>query len=319
MPGGASPGAGDGIPVPELPFAEFAESRGAQLTHARTTAAKNELRNVVPTTKSEPSFMGAFVRNLVCAAILILPLLTACSKDNTGPGGGDGGSFFRARIDGVPWSSLPFAMGGSADDGGIFTVVGSNATGTGLSLVLYHIGAPGTYKLGVGGSVPGGAGTLTVSPSSWWTALTGNSGEVTVTTVTPTRIVGTFHFDAKPFSGGAAGNKTIDQGEFDITFPTPGSITLHPGAGSTFGGTMNNAPWNAATVVTVSHPSQGILTVGASNDVHNINLTVSGFTGVGTYALGSGVARYMGVTLLGFSQSWGGTQTTATGTITISS
>jgi hypothetical protein len=188
-----------------------------------------------------------------------------------------------------------------------------------MSITLQHIGAPGTYPLGVGGTVPGGTATVFTGGTSWWTALTGGSGTVIISAVTPSSIAGTFSYTAKPFAGGAAGNRTVTQGQFNVSFPTPGSITIAPNAGSTFGGTLNSQNWNAATVVTVTHPSSGTMTIGASNDTHMINVTISGFTGVGSYALGTGVVRTMQVTIPGSSSMWGGSGTASIGIVQVTS
>ena len=254
-----------------------------------------------------------------CFTTAALLLVAGCSDPGSPGGGGGNGGTFSAVINGQAWNPAPFTISGRASAGGQFTFSGATAAGVALSLTFYHIGAPGTYPLGVGGTVPGGSAALSIPPAAWWTALSGNSGSVVVSTVTPSRIAGTFSFAAKPLSAGATGEKTVTQGQFDISFDTPGSITIAPNAGSTFGGTMNSQPWNAATIVTVTHPSSGSLTIGASNDTQMVNVTISGFTGPGTYALGTGVARNIQVTIPGSSSIWGGSSAIGVGTVVVSS
>lgn len=94
-----------------------------------------------------------------------------------------------------------------------------------------------------------------------------------------------------------------------------GAVPAH--VGSFFTGTLNSSPWNAATVVTVSHPSSGTMTLGASNDQYIFNLIVTGFTGPAVYTLNTGVSRQMTGAILGTLQNWGGAGTLSSGTVTV--
>lgn len=69
------------------------------------------------------------------------------------------------------------------------------------------------------GTSAGGIGTVIDSPSSWSTPLNGASGSATITTLTATRIAGTFQFDADDILG-AATSVAVTAGEFDITVST---------------------------------------------------------------------------------------------------
>lgn len=240
------------------------------------------------------------------AALLAISLTAACG--GTGTTGPSGNANFTASIDNTPWASQALVTQAVGAAGGIFTIVGSSggSTPTSMSITLYHIGAPGTYPLGVSGVVPGGIATLAVGTNTYSTPLTGAAGQVVITSVSATRIAGSFQFTAAPTLGSAA-NKSVTSGQFDLTVTGNGNITVAPNAGSKYGGTVGGLPWNAAVVVMVAAPSSGTLTIGASNTLYNINLIISGYTGTGTYPLGTGVQRSVTVIGMNPTRTWGGT------------
>ena len=252
--------------------------------------------------------------------VSLVTVLAACGGDGpSGPVGGGQFGTFSAVIDGVPWAANGLYMTAAAQPGGIFTFGGQNVATGGiiLSMTLYHIGAPGTYPLGVTSTVPGGSASITLLPNILWSDLTGSSGTVNVTAVSPSNIAGTFSFTASPMPGSSGPNKSVTQGQFNINFPSPGSLTIAPNAGSTFGGLLAGQSWNAATIVNVVHPSSGTLNIGASNDRYSVTINIGGFTGVGIHTLGSVVGKTMMVIDLGTSQSYGGSQSTSAGTVQI--
>ena len=116
-----------------------------------------------------------------------LVLVTACGGGG-GPGNNNAGNM-SASIDGTGWSSTSATA--SANTGGIFTITGLQlGSGTSVTMTLYSIGAPGTFPLGVGGTVAGGLASVVSGTSGWSTPLSGDAGSVTVTSVSPTRIAG---------------------------------------------------------------------------------------------------------------------------------
>ncbi len=242
-------------------------------------------------------------------------LLSGCGSDGgTEPVGGGGGTF-RATIDGTQWTSA--ATTAIAANGGIFTITGSQGT-TAMSFTLYSIGAPGTYPLGVGGTVAGGIATLTTAPSSWSTPLSGAAGTITISAVSATRIAGTFSYTATPLIGQAAA-RSVTAGSFDVPVTGPATLVVPESAGGKVTGTIGGNAFNAATVVSVSAPSSGTLTIAGSNTAYTVNLILSGYTGVGTYALGSGVARTLQVTSAPPQKVWGGSSGANVGTVIITS
>jgi hypothetical protein len=251
----------------------------------------------------------------------VLLLTMSCGGDSPTGTGGQNSAPLKATIDGQAWVA-GFASA-TAGANGIFTITGSslNASVTGMSLVLYYIGAPGTYPLGVGGSVKGGIGVLSGGGSSWATALTGAAGSVTISNVSATRIAGTFSFTAPPQAGaGATTTRSVTQGEFDLPVTGPATLNVPDNLGSLVTATFGGNAFNASTVVQVTSPSSGTLTMGASNTAYTMNVVLSGYTGAGTYTMGTGAARTVSVITTATPQSsWGGTQGTTSGTIVITS
>ena len=255
------------------------------------------------------------------AVAAMLGLLTACGGDGgSGPNGGN--ASFTATIDGTAWTSAEASTNVTGSASGTFSIVGSEVSGNSakyLTLTLYNIGAPGTYPLGVSGTIAGGiavVGTSGPSSSSFTTPLSGDAGSVTITDVSSTHIAGTFSFVA----GVAPTIRTVTQGSFDLPVTSSGSVAVPDYAGSRFTGTLNGAPWNAASVVMGSKPSSGTLGVGIGNLGYQINLIISGWTGAGTYLMNTGVSRQMtAIATDGSLKVWGGSGALTTGSFVVTS
>ena len=248
-----------------------------------------------------------------------LAFMAACGgSDNTGPGGGGGNASFTAKVNGASWTSAAIVTQATGNAGGAFTLVGGTGTagGTTLAIILYNIDTPGTYPLGVGSTVRGGTATVTAGSNTQLTPLSGTAGTVTITAVSATHITGTFAFDA-----GAAPNAIhVTQGAFDLPVTTSGgSIAVPAYAWNSFAGTLNAAPFVAATVVMVAAPASGTLGVGIGNDTYQINEIISGWTGVGTYTMNTGVQRQFTAIKSGTTQFWGGAGALTSGTFTVTS
>jgi hypothetical protein len=243
----------------------------------------------------------------------MLALLVSCGGDGgSGPNGGDAN--FTATIDGSAFTALAASTVAQISNQGNFAIVGASGTGTSITLILYSIGGPGTYPLGVSGTVRGGLGTVGTTSSSLSTPASGTAGSITISQVSATRIAGTFNFVA----GAAPVTKTVTNGSFDLPVTGNGSINVPDFAGSRVDGTINGTPWNAAGVVMVAAPSSGTLGVGFSNLTYQMNLIISGWTGVGTYTMNTGVSRQMTVMATdGSLRLWGGTGGLTTGTFTV--
>jgi hypothetical protein len=91
-----------------------------------------------------------------------------------------------------------------------------------FSLSLNEVTGPGTYALGQIARVLTLA-TIGQTPQGvWTTSATGGTGSVTITSITPTRMRGTFTATLQPLAGsGTTGTVTISNGSFDIGLQAP--------------------------------------------------------------------------------------------------
>lgn len=215
--------------------------------------------------------------------------LIACGGESGPNGGGDG--FMRATINGESWESdgVFVDQGVLAQSPGVFVLSGGEVSGSearSVTLTLAAIPGPGTYPLGVGGTVRGGIGIVADAGAGWVTPLSGDAGTITITSLSATRIKGTFSFAAAASTGGATGTRTVTQGEFDLPVKASGgSLPVLPAnAGGRVAGSVGGSDWTAATVVMVLTQT-GVLSLAASNTSFTVSATVSDMAGPGVYPL----------------------------------
>lgn len=142
--------------------------------------------------------------------------------DPTGPPPGGGGATngtFSATLNGTAWAATGtvtvtrtspnfIGIGGAGLGGGnAFSLIVGIANATG----------PGTHTLNLSAGGDGSSVIVGSSTTGYGTAFPGGTGSVTITSLTATRIVGTFSGTAIPSSGTGA-NMVVANGVFDITF-----------------------------------------------------------------------------------------------------
>jgi hypothetical protein len=134
------------------------------------------------------------------------------------------GSTFNATIGGSTWNAA-FVSGGvttSALSPVPTLAIGATNSTRGVMITLTGVTGPGTYTLGNSGSVTRQMGVTNVANpfSNMWTSVGGGaSGSVIITSMTATRIKGTFSATLVPSPGSATtGNLTVANGVFDIGF-----------------------------------------------------------------------------------------------------
>jgi hypothetical protein len=153
---------------------------------------------------------------------------TSPSGGNQNPGGSTGTTQMTATINGQSFAAsgtaAVFAAQLDANSGSyLLSGVETAASARAITFSFSGIAGPGTYPLGVDGvSVAGGIGSVSVSATNvWTTGLTGGSGTITITSLTTTRIAGTFTFTANAAGGNATGTQSITNGSFDAGFGKP--------------------------------------------------------------------------------------------------
>lgn len=245
-----------------------------------------------------------------CAVASLFLILAGCSGSKLTDTGdtADTGSFV-ATVDGLPWTTNSGHRSAGVATNGTYTISGTNgdsSSSLNISLVLKSIRSTGTYTLGVGTNVTGGSVTMRSGASTWSTPLSGAAGTVTVLTLTPTRIAGTFSFSALPAIA-ASGAKTVTSGAFDLPITGSTTVNIPEASGGFVSGSVGGTAWNAASVSWISLPGSGALAAEWRNTAYKVNVVASAFTGEGTYVLGTNAARYFLVTDLANSgQVWGG-------------
>jgi len=145
-------------------------------------------------------------------AITALVTLCACDRDTTGPAMPNHGSM-SAVIDGAAWTAVSIATDSAAPSSII--VQGSNATQT-LVIAIPVDQGPGTQT--VGSTTPVFAG-LVAGSQSWLASRTqGGAGSITLTTVAPGHIVGTFQFTLARHEGATPAERQVSSGQFDVRY-----------------------------------------------------------------------------------------------------
>jgi len=153
------------------------------------------------------------MRNLSSTlAITALVTLCACDRDTTGPAKPNNGSM-SAVIDGAAWSALSIEIDSLAPSS--IVILGSKATQTlGISIPVDQ--GPGTQT--VGSTTPVFAG-LVIGSQSWLASRTqGGSGSITLTTVVPGHIVGSFQFTLAKHDGATPALRQVSSGQFDVKY-----------------------------------------------------------------------------------------------------
>jgi hypothetical protein len=212
---------------------------------------------------------------------------------------------------------------------GLFALTGIQLGGSGLTIVmtLTNIPGPGTYPLGVGFSVAGGNVLISSAAGPGWrTPQTGADGTITISTLTSSRIEGTFNFTAVPFTGGATGNKTVTDGSFALDLKPTGTIAPLPdNAGHKVSASFNGVSFNASEIAAAYlTSSNGTLSIAATTNTRSLSVQFTGIPATtGTYAISSTLPlRTLALTILNGSQvqsSYSSSATGSTGSITITS
>jgi hypothetical protein len=149
-------------------------------------------------------------RSTIFAAAALV-LAAACGGDTTSPANFDGRTM-SALIDDASWRATSIAIDSTVPS--LIAVTGTNATQT-LAIVIPVNQGPGTQTVGATTPI---AAVLVMGTQSWAASRTqGGSGQITLTTVTPGHIVGTFQFTMER-TGGAVLPRRVTTGKLDVRY-----------------------------------------------------------------------------------------------------
>ncbi len=241
-------------------------------------------------------------------AVAVLWVACGGGSGNNAGGGGGGSGAMTASIEGQSFSAdqSSSALASTSATVSVYTLTGSHVSGqTYQTLVvsLYNITGPGTYPLGVNSSNFGGIGTFGENQGAWVTPLNGTAGTIIVSSLTSSRIAGTFNFTGSELANPSA-TRTVSNGAFDLAITgTPG--TVQPYQGSTMKATLGGTAWIGATIVVIAKTG-GVYSFGGSSQtggaglgLSNVSITLSGVTAPGTYQLGPATGSTISATYAG--------------------
>jgi len=244
--------------------------------------------------------------------------LFGCGGDTAPTSTSGGGGSFSASIDGVAWTADASTAEARHSQPGKYILGGTKTTGTsqlGLEIDLYNIAAAGTYPLGVGDKVFGGVGWVTAAspPTYWLTPFSGTAGTVTITSLSDTRITGSFSYNAPAYTviGNATGTKTVTGGTFDLPVKITGTVgAVAANAGGKMSAVVGGVPWNAANVT--YNKASGNIQFTGDNTSYLVGINLASVTGTGTFNLTTSPLRILTVSgpatnPTGVNCCWGGT------------
>ncbi|HRP08906.1 MAG TPA: hypothetical protein PLL69_10505 [Gemmatimonadales bacterium] len=264
---------------------------------------------------------------------LSLAALAACGGSSSGPNPPPpppppppGGSSFTATIDGQQWAASPLTISSAANTssqpGGLLFIGGTlTQPSRGLAIHLGRITGPDTYLLGVNqGTNAGGTLTMTFGSQSWWTALNGEGGTITIQSLANGRMKGIFSADLVPLAGGSTGTVQVRNGEFDLPINPGYAPPAADDHGSSFTMRINNTEdFTGATIVGIGGGTS-LIGVTASTDKYTVSLAAGPVDATGTLPIQSVTVpvRKLTVFVNGAAVGYGGTQADV-GTMTINS
>ncbi len=250
--------------------------------------------------------------------LALLFLLAACGGSSTGPddgggGGGGGGGTDRltATIDGQAFTATTVQANPVSVVPGSLNFLGFQTAGgvtRSIAISLAYITGPGTYPFGTNiGTTPGGVASHLSGAAVWTTPLSGTAGSITITSISATRVVGTFTFTATPV-GGTAANLVVTNGSFNVPRSTGYVVPSGDDIGSTVTATVNGTPRVLGTVVGVGGGTETRI-LGGQDLEYSFSITVGPATSIGSGPLTGATVPLRRVTVqrVGTAQSWGGT------------
>jgi hypothetical protein len=166
------------------------------------------------------------VKKFTLILFVSLAMFACKSDDDAGDGGNAGNGSVQAKVNGSNFeSNRDFTVASQTSSGSTTTVTiqGTNNDGKGIVLIINGFEGEGTYSVG-GNNMVFVVGTYVEADISnpmntqTWSAPfdTSVAGEVNVTSVTSTKIEGSFNFNAKNNNDNSMRN--ITDGSFNVDF-----------------------------------------------------------------------------------------------------
>jgi hypothetical protein len=160
------------------------------------------------------------IRSLGYALLLLsaLGFLAACGSDDGPTAQSPGQGSINATINGSAWAvSTPFTSAQNNVGGAVFVITAADPNQTyGLAISLSEFAGAGTYEIRPGFPLRMAVVTLGTE-QGWGTQYSEVPGTITITSLTDSRVTGTFSFTAEPSpSSSQTETLTVVNGQFDI-------------------------------------------------------------------------------------------------------
>ncbi|MEO8479301.1 MAG: DUF6252 family protein [Gemmatimonadota bacterium] len=195
-----------------------------------------------------------------------------------------GGGAVTVLVDGQPFGAVSYAQAVHSFSGSYILSVQSvsGVNSKAISISLMNIAEAGTYPLGTGANVEGGFASYVENGAGWGAALSGEAGSITLTTLSDTRIIGSFNFTGTEHTGGASGTRTLTSGSFDLPVTTTGTFVPVPDSKrSMLHATVGGQPYVGSTIGSVT--SGAIYVVSVINTKYSLSFSFNGLTAPGPY------------------------------------
>lgn len=161
-------------------------------------------------------------------AIAISSFALSCSSsDDGGDGGNAAQGTIKAKINGSSFTSnKDFTTATKISAVGTLTIQGSDNSGKEINLTLNGVDGAGTYEIGsgVGGiaiiaSYTEANASNPMNSQSWQAPFDSNvAGEIKISELTDSKVVGTFYFTAKNSNDNST--KEVTEGSFNVNINT---------------------------------------------------------------------------------------------------
>jgi Family of unknown function (DUF6252) len=152
------------------------------------------------------------MRGVGGAGFLLSAMLMACGSDKaSGPASST--NAMTATVSGAAWTASASRSATYANQ--VLTITGIDNANLLVTIAVANVAGTGTFSLAPG-NTHGALGNVINGARIWASSLQGGSGTITVTTLTATRVAGTFLFTGVPATASATGSVVVTGGAFDL-------------------------------------------------------------------------------------------------------
>jgi hypothetical protein len=224
---------------------------------------------------------------------------------------------FTATIDNAAWSATRVTAITHGD--GDYTII-APASGTrhAMLIALHAVTSARSYPLGALPASGGGIVQMLSGGTAFALAAPEAASAIEMTTVSATRIAGTFRFSMPSAPGQApAAGPIVTAGQFDLPLVAAENLLDRVRFTHIFSALITDSLSTGSTVTLTRSPADGALGASSGDFIRFITLSLGGVNATGVYSIGNDSTRVVRVQKSGVS--WGGSSATNTGSLIITS